>query len=153
MTDKQTASTTATKSEPMMATKSEPMTATKADATVDVKPAATGEQRLRRWDPVELFDELQQDMARLWSQTFPLLHRGHTGEERRVVLQRPDGSILRVPTEWTDLRAPDGYGDVARGRSRFGFPQVRVACSPGGHRHPCTTASEHRRKRGATLRH
>lgn len=46
----------------------------------------------------------------LCGQALPLLHRGHTGEERRVVLQRPDGSILRVPTEWTDLRAPTAMG-------------------------------------------
>jgi hypothetical protein len=50
----------------------------------------------------------------LHGQSFPLLYRGHTGDERWVVLQRPDGSVLRLPTEWTDLRTPDGYGDVAR---------------------------------------
>jgi Family of unknown function (DUF5372) len=60
----------------------------------------------------------------LSGQRLPLLHRGHTGEERWVVLQRPDGSVLRVPTEWTDLRTPDGYGDVARGRSRFRLPDL-----------------------------
>jgi hypothetical protein len=60
----------------------------------------------------------------LCGQTLPLLHRGHTGEERWIVLQRPDGSILRVPTEWTDLRSPDGYGDVAGGRSRFRLPEL-----------------------------
>ena len=64
----------------------------------------------------------------LHGQSFPLLYRGHTGEERWVVLQRPDGSVLRLPTEWTDPRAPDGYGDVARGRSRFRLPDlVRLA--------------------------
>ena len=64
----------------------------------------------------------------LRGQRFPLLYRGHTGEERWVVLQRPDGSVLRLPIEWTDLRAPDGYGDVARGRSRFRLPDlVRLA--------------------------
>ena len=33
----------------------------------------------------------------LRGQRFPLLYRGHTGEERWVVLQRPDGSVLRLP--------------------------------------------------------
>jgi hypothetical protein len=60
----------------------------------------------------------------LHGQSFPPLYRGHTGEERWVVLQRPDGSVLRLPTEWTDLRAPDGYRDVARGRSRFRLPDL-----------------------------
>ena len=60
----------------------------------------------------------------LHGHSFPLLYRGHTGQERWVVLQRPDGSVLRLPTEWTDLRTPDGYGDVARGRSRFRIPDL-----------------------------
>ena len=61
-------------------------------------------------------------------QSFPVLYRGHSGEERWVVLQRPDGSVVRLPIEWTDLRTPDGYGDVARGRSRFRLPDlVRLA--------------------------
>ena len=64
----------------------------------------------------------------LHGQSLPLLYRGHTGEERWVVLQRPDGSVLRLPTDWTDRRTPDGYGDVARGRSRFRLPDlVRLA--------------------------
>jgi hypothetical protein len=60
----------------------------------------------------------------LRGQSLPLLYRGHTGEERWVVLQRPDGSVLRVPTEWTDRRTPDGYGDVALGRARFRVPDL-----------------------------
>jgi hypothetical protein len=64
----------------------------------------------------------------LHGHSFPLLYRGHTGQERWVVLQRPDGSVLRLPADWTDLRTPDGYGDVARGRSRFRIPDlVRLA--------------------------
>ena len=64
----------------------------------------------------------------LYGQSLPLLYRGHTGEEPWVVLQRPDGSVVRLPIEWTDLRTPDGYGDVARGRSRFRLPDlVRLA--------------------------
>ena len=64
----------------------------------------------------------------LRGQSFPVLYRGHTGEERWVVLQHPDGSVVRLPIEWTDLRTPDGYGDVARGRSRFRLPDlVRLA--------------------------
>jgi hypothetical protein len=64
----------------------------------------------------------------LHGQSLPLLYRGHTGDERWVVLQRPDGSVLRLPTAWTDLRTPDDYGDVARGRSRFRLPDlVRLA--------------------------
>ena len=66
----------------------------------------------------------------LRGQSFPVLYRGHSGEERWVVLQRPDGSVVRLPIEWTDLRTPDGYGDVARGRSRFRLPDlVRLAGS------------------------
>ena len=57
-----------------------------------------------------------------------MLYRGHSGEERWVVLQHSDGSVVRLPIEWTDLRTPDGYGDVARGRSRFRLPDlVRLA--------------------------
>jgi hypothetical protein len=64
----------------------------------------------------------------LHGRSFPLLYRGHSGEERWVIVQRPDGSVLRLPIEWTDLRPPDGYGDVARGRSRFRLPDlVRLA--------------------------
>ena len=64
----------------------------------------------------------------LHDRSFPLLYRGHSGEERWVIVQRPDGSVLRLPTEWTDLRTPDGYGDVARGRSRFRLTDlVRLA--------------------------
>jgi hypothetical protein len=64
----------------------------------------------------------------LHGQSLPLLYRGHTGEEHWVILQRTDGSVLRLPIDWTDRRTPDGYGDVARGRSRFRLPDlVRLA--------------------------
>src|SRR5438067_2326572 len=51
------------------------------EAKVDVKPEATTalekreERRPRRWDPFEMFDELQEEMARLWGQAFPLMPR------------------------------------------------------------------------------
>jgi hypothetical protein len=49
------------------------------EAKVDVKPGATTalekreERRLRRWDPFEMVNELQEEMARLWGQAFPLM--------------------------------------------------------------------------------
>jgi HSP20 family protein len=52
-----------------------------ADTKIDVKQEPTtaversGERRLRRWDPFEMFDELQDEMARMWGQTWPLMPR------------------------------------------------------------------------------
>ena len=57
----------------------------------------------------------------------PLAEAAHlTASQKGLVVALPvlTGSVLRVPTEWTDLRTPDGYGDVARGRSRFRLPDL-----------------------------
>jgi len=65
-----------------------------AETKVDVKPEATPalerrrERRLRRWDPFEMFDELQDVMMRLWGQAWPLVPR----PLRRMAL---------MPTRWT----------------------------------------------------
>jgi hypothetical protein len=48
------------------------MTDKNADTKVDVKPETTiaqqprGERQMRRWDPFEAFDELQNEMLRLF---------------------------------------------------------------------------------------
>ena len=39
--------------------------------------------------------------------------------EERVTLEHPDGSLHSIPVGWTDLRAPDPYLEVGRGRSCF----------------------------------
>src|SRR5437868_2566507 len=78
------------------------------EAKVDVKPEATPalekreERRLRRWDPFEMFDELQEEMARLWGQAFPLMPRPMSRPLRRMAL---------APTMWTpsvDVYEKDG---------------------------------------------
>jgi HSP20 family protein len=53
-------------------------------ATVPVK---AGERPLRRWDPFEMFSELQDEMARRWGLTWPL------------ALARPRAA--EMPTPWT----------------------------------------------------
>src|SRR5438094_887449 len=49
------------------------------ETKVEVKPEVTvqmhEERPLRRWDPFDLFDEMQDEMARLWSQTWPFMPR------------------------------------------------------------------------------
>jgi hypothetical protein len=39
--------------------------------------------------------------------------------EERVTLEHPDGSLHSIPVGWTDVRPPDPYLAVGRGRSRF----------------------------------
>ena len=78
------------------------------EAKVDVKPEATTalekreERRLRRWDPFEMFDDLQEEMARLWGQAFPLMPRP---------VSRPLRRMAQAPTMWTpsvDVYEKDG---------------------------------------------
>jgi HSP20 family protein len=78
------------------------------EAKVDVKPEATPalekreERHPRRWDPFEMFDELQEQMARLWGQAFPLMPRPMSRPLRRMAL---------APTMWTpsvDVYEKDG---------------------------------------------
>src|SRR3989442_1955556 len=79
-----------------------------AEAKVDVKPEATAalekreERRPRRWDPFEMFDDLHEDMARLWGQAVPLMPRPVSRPLRRMAL---------APTTWTpsvDVYEKDG---------------------------------------------
>lgn len=53
-----------------------------------------------------------------------LLYRGSTLEAEWVLLQRGDGSVLRVPCEWTDLRACDPYQDLSPGQNLFRLPEL-----------------------------
>lgn len=78
------------------------------EAKVDVKPEAPAalekreERRPRRWDPFEMFDELQEEMARLWGQAFPLMPRPVGRPLRRLAL---------APSTWTpsvDVYEKDG---------------------------------------------
>lgn len=46
-------------------------------------PVKSEGQRLRRWDPLELFEEMQEEMARLWGETGPLAARRLTWPLRR----------------------------------------------------------------------
>ena len=60
------------------------------------------ERRPRRFDPFEMFDEMQGEMARLWSQAFPFVPRPLTRPLRRTAL---------TPTTWlpsTDIYEKDG---------------------------------------------
>ena len=78
------------------------MTEPKPQTTSEVTTTKTTEQRPRRFDPFEMFDDLQQDMARLWSQTFPLTPRPLARPWRRTAL---------APSAWlptTDVYEKDG---------------------------------------------
>ena len=79
-----------------------------ADTKVDVKPETTtapqpqGERQMRRWDPFEAFDDLQNEMLRLWGQAFPLMPRPLSRPLRRTAL---------APTTWmpsVDVYQQDG---------------------------------------------
>lgn len=88
---------TMTEPKPQTTTEAQPQTT----PTDEVAPQANA-QRPRRFDPFEMFDELQQDMARLWSQTFPLMPRPLTRPLRRAAL---------APSAWlptTDVFEKDG---------------------------------------------
>src|SRR5207253_9378277 len=75
-----------------------------SEAKVDVKPEATTalekreERRLRRWDPFEMFDDLQEEMARLWGQAFPLMPRPRS-EEHTSELQSRGHLVCRLLLE------------------------------------------------------
>jgi HSP20 family protein len=74
------------------------MTEKNAETKVDVKSETTSapekreERRLRRWDPFEMFDEMQDEMMRLWGQAWPLMPRP---------LSRPLRRLALAPTMWT----------------------------------------------------
>jgi hypothetical protein len=60
----------------------------------------------------------------LRGQRLPLLNRG-TGEGIEwVLLQLPDGPVLRIPIEWTDLSIPDPYHLAGRGRASLRVPDL-----------------------------
>ena len=65
------------------------------DTKLAVKPETTiepaAERRMRRWDPFEMFDEMQQEMARFWSQALPIAPRAITRPLRRMSI---------APTNW-----------------------------------------------------
>ena len=58
-----------------------------------------------------------------------LLYRGTSEQEEWVFLQRADGAFLRIPVEWTDLRACDPYQDLAQGRVLFRLPDLLMLAS------------------------
>ncbi|MHB9082085.1 MAG: DUF5372 family protein, partial [Pirellulaceae bacterium] len=60
----------------------------------------------------------------LRGQRLVFLYRGTSEEEEWVFLQRHDGAFLRIPVEWTNLRACDPYQDLAQGRSLFRLPDL-----------------------------
>ena len=68
------------------------------DTKVDVKPESStalerrDEGRLRRRDPFDMFDELQDEMMRLWAQAWPMMPRP---------LSRPLRRMALAPTTWT----------------------------------------------------
>jgi hypothetical protein len=41
-----------------------------------------------------------------------------------LLLQRDDGTPLRIPREWTDLRACDPYQDLSSGQGLFRLPDL-----------------------------
>jgi hypothetical protein len=41
-----------------------------------------------------------------------------------VLLQLPDGPVLRIPIDWTDLSVPDPYLLAGRGRAWFRLPDL-----------------------------
>src|SRR5262249_22608606 len=55
-------------------------------------------------------------------QCLPLLYRGACEGVEWVALQLPDGSLLRIPVEWTDLSVPDAYQLAGQGRASFRVP-------------------------------
>jgi HSP20 family protein len=42
------------------------------DTATEQRGAGDGPARLARWDPAELFEHLQEEMSRLWTQSWPL---------------------------------------------------------------------------------
>jgi HSP20 family protein len=93
------------------------MTEKNSGATVDGQPEAPAvdgqpeastalekreERRMRRWDPFEMFDALQEEMARFWGHAFPLMPRPLSWPLRRMAL---------APTTWMpsiDVYKKDG---------------------------------------------
>ena len=58
------------------------------------------------------------------AQRLPLIHRGVSANFEWVSLQLPEGSVLRIPIEWTDLSVPDPYLLTGRGRAAFRVPDL-----------------------------
>jgi HSP20 family protein len=54
-------------------------------------PVRTEETRVRRFDPFETFDALQDEMTRFWSQLWPV---------GPFAMRRPFGRTLPAPTTW-----------------------------------------------------
>ncbi|HKB37582.1 MAG TPA: DUF5372 family protein [Gemmataceae bacterium] len=60
----------------------------------------------------------------LRGQRLPLLFRGVCAGVEWVLLQLPDGPVLRIPIEWTDLSTPDAYQLTGQGRAAFRVPDL-----------------------------
>lgn len=59
---------------------------TKGEVKPDVAVQKREERPVRRWDPFDLFDEMQDEMARLWSQTWPFMPRPLARPLRRLAM-------------------------------------------------------------------
>lgn len=78
------------------------MTEVKPRTTTEAVAPKTIERPARRFDPFDMFEEFQQDMARLWGQAFPLMPRP---------LARPLRRTGFAPSVWlpaTDVYEKDG---------------------------------------------
>jgi HSP20 family protein len=91
----------------MATTEQNPQSTTEAATTTEqnsqstTEVATTTRQRPHR-DPFDRFDELQQDMARRWSQTFPMLARPFPRHQRRMA------ATTRAWLPTTDVYEQDG---------------------------------------------
>ncbi len=119
------------------------MTDKDADTKGDAKPDASTslarreERRPRRWDPFEMFDELQEEMARFWGSTFPLMPRP---------LSRPLRRMSLAPTTWmpsVDVYEKDGNLVVKAELPGMKKEDIEVMMDQGGELLP----------HGAELRH
>ena len=57
-------------------------------------------------------------------QRLPILHRGASAACEWLLLQLPDGPVLRIPVAWTELSAPDSYVLAGQGRASFRVPDL-----------------------------
>jgi hypothetical protein len=60
----------------------------------------------------------------LRGESFVLLRR-RTGTQRgHLILQAADGSVLRIPAQWTDLREPDEYAQLGTAGTELRAPDL-----------------------------
>src|SRR5215468_3044669 len=74
---------------------------TKGEAKPDVAVQKREERPVRRFDPFDLFDEMQDEMGRLWSQAWPFMPRTLARPPRRQATWTPrmdvyakDGNLM-----------------------------------------------------------